>query len=164
MRVVDVRVRRARSDDVEFLAQVVFDVTRDQGDDRLDANPDEFLLGLVEDAADQIAGNVPESSTYVIEASGARVGRLRLVHHQVAIEVAGLQIAVGAQGLGIGTIVLQRIQSDARAAGQSVWLEVEDRNSGADHLYRRLGFEPHGQARWAGYHRLRWNPHPEMTS
>lgn len=153
-----VNLRVAEANDVEFLAMLVFDANEERYRARPGWNPAEFREGLREDAADQVAGGVERSTTYVIEAPEGRVGRLRIVRHPDSIEVAGIQIAPAAQGRGIGTAVLQRVQHQAAPADAQVWLEVSDDNPDADRLYERLGFTPGGTAKWAGRRRLVWTP------
>lgn len=63
-----VNLRVAAANDVEFLAMLVFDANEERYRARPGWNPAEFREGLREDAADQVAGGVERSTTYVIEA------------------------------------------------------------------------------------------------
>ena len=133
-------LRRADEHDVEFLAATVVAATEERYRSRPGWNRDEFLAGLIIDAADQVGGGPPHSTTYVIEADHGRVGRLRLVDDGKTVEVAGLQILPQNQGHGIGTAVLRSIMANADERHVLLVLDVEIDNPDAQRLYERLGF------------------------
>lgn len=82
----------------------------------------------------------PQAEWCVVEVDGAAVGRL-IVDRSGANQIALMDIALLPEfrGRGIGTYLLQNLLDEARAAGKSIRLYVEDFNP-AVHLYQRLGF------------------------
>lgn len=57
-----------------------------------------------------------------------------------------LYIRESHQGQGIGTSVLQFVEEACPALGiQALHLEVDRTNTGAQHLYRKVGFEDHNR-------------------
>lgn len=111
---------------------------------RHDWDRDAFYRGLVDDAADQVAGGPANSTTYVIVDDRVDVGRLRLVTTAHQLEIAGLQIHPEHQNHGIGTAILTHVIDQAAAADLPVALEVEIDNPNAQWLYQRLGFQVNG--------------------
>lgn len=133
-------LRTASPGDVDFLARVVLLANEDRYAGRPDWDRDAFLLGLVDDAADQVHGGPPDSTTSVIEIDGAPVGRLRLVVAADRIEIAGIQVLPAYQRRGIGTAILRDVLGRAERDRVPVILEVETDNPDARRLYERLGF------------------------
>ena len=72
-------LRPATEEDVDFLTDLVLDVTRAQGRFPADADEDEYRAGFAAWTREQVAGELPGSTTYVLRRDDARVGRLRLV-------------------------------------------------------------------------------------
>jgi len=142
------QLRIATEADVEFLARVLLVTNQDRYSQHPGWDPAEFYQGVVDDAADQVAGNVPDSTTFVITQEGTDIGRLRLVTTSIKIEVAGLQILPAHQNQGIGTAVINSVLDRAHRTGIPVELEVENDNPDARRLYERLGFRADGATRW----------------
>jgi ribosomal protein S18 acetylase RimI-like enzyme len=138
------QLRRATGSDVKFLADVVLLANEDRYRSRPDWDREAFHAGLVEDAADQVAGELENSVTYVIVTGRIDVGRARLVTVPDRIEIAGLQILPDHQNRGIGTAVISQVIDQATAAGLPVVLDVETDNPDARRLYERLSFHPIG--------------------
>ena len=148
----------ATEGDVDFLARVALEANAERSATDPGWDRDAFQRGLVDDAAEQVAGKVPESTTYVIwsardrsdggvedepvtDSRGrVRVGRLRLIRTAVLIEIAGLQVLPDCQNQGVGTAVIGRVVAEAARRRVPVELEVEDDNPDALRLYLRLGF------------------------
>ena len=59
-------LRPATEDDVAFLSDLVIDVTRDQGRFPADADEAEYRAGFAEWTREQVAGELPGSTTYVL--------------------------------------------------------------------------------------------------
>lgn len=97
------------------------------------------IAGWREATRRQVAGDVADSDTYVLEHRGSPVGRVRVVRTPERIELAGLQIRPEHQGRGIGTGVVLDLQAEATAAGVPFELRVEHSNVRARALYERLG-------------------------
>lgn len=149
------QLRVANPFDVGFLADVVISATRDQG--RLDDDFDEagFRSGFEAWTADQVAGRVEGSRTYVIEVDGERAGRLRVVNDAQTVELAGLQLLPRFQSRGVGSEILVLLKAEATSAGLRFELSVEIDNPRAQALYERHGLVVIGSAN--GENRLRWS-------
>lgn len=139
-----VQLRVAAQDDIEFLARIVLLSIQDRYGVHPDWDPEAFYRGLVDDAADQVAGGPENSTTYVIMNDGIDVGRLRLITTPQQVEIAGLQVHPDHQNRGIGTAVITNILEQPGTDGISVVLDVELDNPNARRLYERLGFTPSG--------------------
>lgn len=140
----DVFVRPATHDDVAFLTDVVVVATRAQG--RLPDEVDEADLraGLAASAQEQVDGQVPGSTTSVVEIDGERAGRLRVVRTPDHLELAGVQLLPAHQGQGHGTYLVEQLLVQAGREGLSVRVGVEKDNPRARAFYERLGFDPVG--------------------
>lgn len=141
------QLRTATESDVEFLARVLLLTNEDRYSKHPGWDSTQFYRGALDDAADQVAGNVPNSTTFVITEEGLDVGRMRLVATTLKIEIAGLQILPEHQSQGIGTAVINSVLERAHRTGIPVELEVETDNPGARRLYERLGFRANGATR-----------------
>jgi ribosomal protein S18 acetylase RimI-like enzyme len=137
-------LRNATAADINFLTHVLLVTNQDRYREHPGWDAEEFCRAMADDAANQIAGNVAGSTTYVITRADTDVGRLRLVTTTATIEIAGLQILPEHQNRGIGTAVINSVLERATRAGIPVDLEVESDNPGARRLYERLGFRAVG--------------------
>jgi isopentenyl-diphosphate delta-isomerase len=145
-------LRPATEEDVDFLTDLVLEVTRDQGRFPADADEGEYRAGFAAWTREQLAGELPGSTTYVLRRGDERVGRLRLVRTEEQTELAGIQLRPDAQGRGLGTALVRSLQEE----GRPVTLGVERDNPRARALYARLGFALVGQD--DRDHLLRWEP------
>jgi ribosomal protein S18 acetylase RimI-like enzyme len=148
------RIRAATIGDAGFLADVVFEATQAQG--RVPENFDEqrWREGFSASAMKQIRGELPESTTSVIEVNGERVGRLRITRTADRIELSGIQLLPRMQRHGIGTAIIENLQAQAAEAGIPLDLSVEKDNPGAHRLYERLRFVQVGET--DEEYKLRW--------
>jgi ribosomal protein S18 acetylase RimI-like enzyme len=135
-----VSVRPATTGDIDFLAQVVLLANVERYQKAADWNAAVFLAEARARTADEVDGNVDDSTTYVIEADGERVGRLRIVRTGERLEIAGIQVLPAYQRRGIGTLVITSHMHEGKTRGVPVVLEVEKDNPDARRLYLRLGF------------------------
>jgi ribosomal protein S18 acetylase RimI-like enzyme len=133
------RTRPATPEDVGFLADVVVEATRAQR--RLSGDFDEttWRSNFTAWTRKQISGEVPESTTSVIECGGERVGRLRVTRSRDRMELSGIQLLPRIQGRGIGTSIIEGLKAEALSAGVCLDIGVEKDNPGARRLYERLG-------------------------
>lgn len=154
--VLDYRVRAATAEDARFLADVVCEATRAQGREPDNFDEPGWREEFGEQTMKQIRGEVPSSTTSVIEAGSERVGRLRVTRTAGSIELSGIQLLPQAQGHGVGTAIIEDLKAQAAAAGIPLDLDVEKDNPGALRLYERLGFVRAGQT--AQEYKLRWVP------
>lgn len=142
--ITEPQLRTATEADIEFLARVSLRANEDRYCRHPGWDADKFYRGVLDFAADQVAGNVPNSTTFVITEDGVDVGRLRLVTTTTKIEIAGLQVMPEHQNRGIGTAVITSVLNRARQTGIPVELEVETDNPDARRLYERLKFHATG--------------------
>ena len=151
-------IRPATAEDVGFLTNVVIEATRAQG--RL---PDEFdelqwRLSFCEWTTEQVRGDIPNSTTSVVEVNNKPVGRLRITRTTDCVELCGIQLLPDIQRHGIGTAIIEDLKAQAAAVGIPLELDVEKDNPDARRLYERLGFVQVGET--AQECKLRWNPPP----
>lgn len=154
--VLDYRLRAATAEDARFLANVVFEATRAQGRVPADFDEPEWREKFGNQTMEQIRGEVPGSTTSVIETGNERVGRLRVTRTAEYIELSGIQLLPRVQRHGIGTAIIEELKAQAAAVGVPLDLEVEKDNPDALRLYERLGFVRAGQT--AQEYKLRWAP------
>jgi ribosomal protein S18 acetylase RimI-like enzyme len=150
------RIRPATLEDVGFLADVIVEATRAQG--RMSDAFDEpaWRRDFIAWTEKQIRGEIPESTTSVIEVGGERVGRLRVARSGDRIELSGIQLLPRAQDRGIGTAVIEELKAEAAADGVCLDIGVEKDNPRARRLYERLGCVQVGEDEQE--HKLRWYP------
>jgi ribosomal protein S18 acetylase RimI-like enzyme len=150
------RIRPATLEDTDFLADVVVTATRAQG--RLHGDFDEpaWRRAFTTWTGKQIRGEVPDSTTSVIESGGRRVGRLRVTRRTDRIELSGIQLLPQVQGHGIGTEIIEDLKAEAKAAGIPLDIGVEKDNPRARRLYERLGCVQVAEDEQE--HKLRWTP------
>lgn len=115
----------------------------------------EFRREYIGWTEEHVRGEVPFSSTSVIEVEGTAVGRLRVVRDGTRIELAGIQLRPEVQSRGIGSRVIEDLKSEATRSGLPLELSVEHDNPRARALYERLGFvqigtdDDEAMLRWA---------------
>jgi ribosomal protein S18 acetylase RimI-like enzyme len=150
------RIRPATLEDVGFLADVIVEATRAQG--RMSDAFDEpaWRRDFIAWTEKQIRGEVPESTTGVIEFGGERVGRLRVIRSRDRHELSGIQVLPRAQGRGIGTAIIEELKAEAAADGVCLDIGVEKDNPRARRLYERLGCVQVAEDEQE--HKLRWYP------
>ena len=150
------RIRPATAGDVGFLTDVVFTATQAQGrfPDGLDEQ--QWRADFAQWTREQLLGEVPESTTSVIEVDDEPAGRLRIVATAGSIELAGIQLLPCFQRHGVGTAVIEGLKAEAAALGIPVDLDVEKDNPGARKLYDHLGFIQVGETEQE--YKLRWDP------
>jgi ribosomal protein S18 acetylase RimI-like enzyme len=150
------RLRSATLADTGFLADAVLTATRAQG--RLPGDFDEtrWRAAFTSWTRKQICGEVPDSTTSVIESAGEPVGRLRVTRSGDRIELSGIQLLPHAQGRGIGTSIIEGLKAEAKAAGIPLDIGVEKDNPRARRLYERLGCVQVAEDEQE--HKLRWSP------
>jgi GNAT superfamily N-acetyltransferase len=154
--VLTYRLRPATDEDVGFLADVVIEATQAQGRLPNDIDERNWRNGFAEWTREQVRGEIPDSTTSVVEVDNERVGRLRIVRTAECIELSGIQLLPGIQRHGIGTAIIEDLKAQAAAAGIPLDLGVEKDNPDARKLYERLGFAQVDETEQE--YRLRWNP------
>ena len=100
-------------------------------------------------------GRFLDAAFDLIVVDGEAAGRLYVDRRADELHVADISLLPSHRGRGIGTVLLERLQSEAAASGRSVSLHVEAFNP-AQRLYQRLGFELVEAD--AVYLRMRWSP------
>ena len=84
----------------------------------------------------------PGSEHSVVLWGGDPAGRIWVYRDDWEIRLLDVSILPAHQRCGIGTHLIRRLQSEARAAGLPLHHSVEVANEGARRLYERLGFAP----------------------
>ncbi len=137
-------IRKAKQDDIFFLASVMLHVYEEKLSLESDWNPDRFLKKFMVSTENEVLGKVENSITYVIEHEAISVGRLRIVQGTAERHIAGLQILPSYQNKGIGSDVILKLINDALEEEIPLSLDVEKDNPNAKALYLRLGFKVTG--------------------
>ncbi|HXH80713.1 GNAT family N-acetyltransferase [Nocardioides sp.] len=114
---MDIVLRTATEDDVEFLTDVVVEATRAQQRLPADFDEAEFRAGFADWTREQVRGDLAGSSTSVIEIDGVPVGRLRVVRTEELVELAGVQLLPDHQSRGIGARIVVTLAEEARGRG-----------------------------------------------
>lgn len=135
------KLRPATLDDIGFLTDVVVLATRDQGREPPGFDEPAFRAGCAEQASAEVTGQVPYSTTSVIQVDGRDVGRLRVVRSPHLIELCGIQLLPQAQSRGVGSRIVADLMAEARQAGVPFELSVERNNPRAWALYENLGMQ-----------------------
>lgn len=140
-----VAVRPATTDDIDFMVQLFLLLALQQNPTWEGVNGEAIVQGTRAATLEQVQGKLENSTTYVIEFDGQRVGRLRVVRTSGQIEIAGLQVLPDFQNRGVGTAVIAALLLEGKTAALTVVLQVEKDNPNARRLYERLGFEQDGE-------------------
>jgi ribosomal protein S18 acetylase RimI-like enzyme len=138
---VDLSLRAATPDDEAFLRQV-YATTRSRElamvawtDDQKAA----FVDMQFRAQAQYFREHYPDTSYDVIVLDGQEAGRLYVSRWIDEIRIVDIALLPEFCNRGIGTALVRRLQSDARAAGKPLRIHVERFNP-ALKLYERLGF------------------------
>jgi ribosomal protein S18 acetylase RimI-like enzyme len=159
--VLSYRLRPAIAEDVGFLADVVIEATRAQGRLPNDFDERQWRKRFAEWTMQQLRGEIPDSTTSVVEVGNQRAGRLRITRTADYIELSGIQLLPDIQRHGIGTAIIEDLKAQAAAVGIPVDLGVEKDNPQARKLYERLGFVQVGETEQE--RKLRWDPRPDAN-
>lgn len=136
-------IRPAGPADVEFLADVTLAATRAHGPLAADFDEPVWRQGFVEWTRESIGD--PETELSVVEVDGRGAGRLRVSRTAGAVELNGIQLHPDVQNRGIGTAIINALQSEATRRGVPLRLKVGRDNPDARRLYDRLGFTKTGE-------------------
>lgn len=140
-----VAVRPMTTDDIEFMVQLFLLLPLQRNPTGEGLNVDAIVQGTREATLEQARRKLKDSTTYVIEFDGQRVGRLRVVRTDEQIEIAGLQVLPAYQGRGIGTAVMTTLMQEGQTKALPVVLQVDKDNPDAKRLYLRLGLAQYGE-------------------
>ncbi len=88
-----------------------------------------------------IAAVHPDADRRMIVADDIVVGRICLNRTTLPWQIVDLALAIDAQGIGIGWIVLDAVIDEAAHAGAAIALEVARNNVRAQTFYQRSGFQ-----------------------
>ena len=100
------------------------------------------------------AAAYPGAQYLVVEADGAPVGELIVWQNASQLRIVDIALLPAHRSRGIGTVLIRRLQDQARLADLRLQLAVWASNDAAVHFYRQLGFEQTSDD--AGYLDLTW--------
>jgi len=103
-------------------------------------------------ARERFLGGFEPSCTRHIVVEGRRVGFVVVKERPDGLLLDHLYVRPGAQGRGIGALVLRGILNDADARGLAVSVGAL-RGSDSNRFYARHGFEHVGESEWDVYYR-----------
>ncbi|HUP63456.1 MAG TPA: GNAT family N-acetyltransferase [Thermoanaerobaculia bacterium] len=97
----------------------------------------------------------PTCDWRIIMRDGQAIGRLLIDRWADQIRIVDIALVSAARGSGIGSMLMQEILDEGRAAGKPVTIHVEVFNP-AQRLYQRLGFQQVDSS--GAYHLMQWSP------
>lgn len=97
----------------------------------------------------------PTCDWRIVLRGGEPVGRLLIDRWADQIRIVDIALLSDVRGAGIGTMLMQEVLDEGRAAGKPVTIHVEVFNP-AQRLYKRLGFDPVDTS--GAYTLMRWSP------
>jgi ribosomal protein S18 acetylase RimI-like enzyme len=86
------------------------------------------------------ARRFPRARHELVLLDGAPVGRLWVNRDEDELRLLDITLLAPCRGLGVGSVVLRRLQREAAAAGLPLRHTVLTTNVGAQRLYERVGF------------------------
>lgn len=95
----------------------------------------------------------PHASFDVVEVAGRPAGRLYVDRREAEIRIVDIALLPQFRGLGVGSGLIGRLQSEAAECGKPLTIHVEVHNPAAL-LYERLGFRPVSER--GLYRRMEW--------
>lgn len=98
----------------------------------------------------------PGSDHRIILRGGLPIGRVWVWRTEKEIRILDLTIYSQHQNIGVGTDILQRYQTEAKAAGKPLAHKVLHTNRDAIRLYERLGFTVTGEV--GAHYVMEWVP------
>lgn len=131
----DVTLRPADEQDIEVLVNALIQSNSDKTE--LDASAIECCEKSV---LAEVRGEIPYSTTYVLEHGEEKVGRLRLIDTDKELFIGGIQLLRKYQGMGLGSSILHFLIKQASEDNKCLRLEVQKSNPRAKKLYMSLGF------------------------
>ena len=137
---MDIHLRTASLHDVPFLADVVIKTTLAQGRFPSDIDLVEYRTGYEDWTRETVMGTIPNCILCVIEQDNVPIGRLRVLHDDAAITLAGIQLLPDYQNKRIGSTVVEQLKQEADLKRIPLHISVEKDNPHAQRFYTRLGF------------------------
>ena len=153
-----VSLRRSCAEDELFMKELYFAWRR----------PEFALLGLPEPQLRdllqmQYRGQItsysaafPASGYEIILVDGERVGRIWIAREAQEIRIVDVLVDARRRSQGIGTVLVQRLQEEARQAGLPIRARVDRANPGSLQFHQRNGFGIVGEGELDLL--LEWNP------
>lgn len=100
----------------------------------------------------------PDSDHRIVLRDGRPIGRVWVWRSKEEIRILDLTIHSQHQNIGVGTDILRRYQTEAKAVGRPLTHKVLHTNRDAIRLYQRLGFTVTGEA--GAHYLMEWVPKP----
>ena len=104
------------------------------------------------------ATRFPDSVHSIVLIDGEPAGRIWTDEGEEEIRLLDIAILPRFRNRGAGTILLTRLQDDARASGKALRHSVEINNESAIRLYERLGFTIVPDYDFATHYLMEWIP------
>lgn len=142
----DVALRAVTSGDAEFL-HAVYAAGRTEELAPVpwtDAQKTAFLRSQSEAQLAHYREHYPRAEYSIVVTEGVDVGRIMLEHRDEDLRLMDMGLLPEYRGLGIGTVLLERVIERSEAIGLPVVLHVESFNP-AKRLYERHGFVDEGE-------------------
>jgi GNAT superfamily N-acetyltransferase len=144
---LSISLRPATAEDEAFLNQMYFDWRR-EGFALLPFSEQQLRDLIQMQYRAQIASysaQFPASGYEMILANGERAGRIWIARQAGQIHIVDLLIDARQRNRGIGAVLIQRLQEEARQAGLPILARVDRANPGSLRFHQRCGFRIVGE-------------------
>lgn len=140
-------IRPGVSADTPFFERLYFETRRDEfsqiGWDENQLAP--FLKMQFDLQTRAYAMQYTTAETFTIESGGAKVGRLITSDEPNELRLIDIAVLPESRGLGIGSFVMEKLQTEAAKTEKPVTLQVLKTNLPAIGLYEKFGFAACGE-------------------
>lgn len=123
-----------------------------------EAEKKEFLEFQYRAQTQSYTTRFPDSVHSIVLIDGEPAGRIWTDEWEDEIRLLDIAILPRFRNRGAGTILLTRLQDDARASGKALRHSVEINNESAIRLYERLGFTIVPDYDFATHYLMEWIP------
>jgi GNAT superfamily N-acetyltransferase len=138
-----ISLRPAVAEDEPFLQEFYFNLRRPEF--QILAMPEEELRQLLQMQYQLQAGSYtarfPNSGYQVVLVDGEPAGRIWVDRQEDEIRIVDVGLDANRRNQGTGTVLVQRLQEEAREAGLPIRARVDRFNPGSLRFHLRLGFQ-----------------------
>jgi GNAT superfamily N-acetyltransferase len=142
-----VSLRRAAAEDESFMKELYFEWRRPEF--ALLPFPEPQIRDLLQmqyrAQITSYSASFPSSGYEIILLNGERAGRIWIARQADEIRLVDILIAPSRRNQGIGTVLMHRLQEEARNTGLPIRATVDRANPGSLRFHQRHGFQVSGE-------------------